>query len=80
MRRALEVYKEEFPEIEAILIGTRRTDPHGCKWFFSFLIYTTLLPHFPSLPNIPTYLYVLAVLFLLGFLFIYSHPTPFLFL
>lgn len=31
MRRALELYKEKFPKIEAILIGTRRTDPHGCK-------------------------------------------------
>ncbi|KAI5120404.1 hypothetical protein M0805_000183 [Coniferiporia weirii] len=29
MRRALEVYKSEFPHIEAILVGTRRGDPHG---------------------------------------------------
>lgn len=29
MKQALEDYKEKFPEIEAILIGTRRTDPHG---------------------------------------------------
>ena len=29
MRRALEVYKETFPQIEAILVGTRRGDPHG---------------------------------------------------
>lgn len=29
MRRALEVYKTKFPQIEAILIGTRRGDPHG---------------------------------------------------
>jgi len=29
MRRALAVYKEAFPHVEAILIGTRRTDPHG---------------------------------------------------
>ncbi|KAL4076874.1 hypothetical protein V8B97DRAFT_1867066 [Scleroderma yunnanense] len=29
MRRALELYKSRFPHIEAILIGTRRTDPHG---------------------------------------------------
>ena len=58
MSRALEVYKEEFPEIEAILIGTRRTDPHGCKWSFSFLIYTTLLPHSPSLRNtLPIFAY-----------------------
>lgn len=31
MRRALEVYKSEFPHIEAILVGTRRGDPHGGK-------------------------------------------------
>lgn len=29
MKRALEHYKEKFPHIEAILIGTRRADPHG---------------------------------------------------
>jgi FAD synthetase len=29
MRRALEVYKDAFPQVEAILIGTRRSDPHG---------------------------------------------------
>jgi len=29
MRRALEFYKSRFPQIDAILIGTRRTDPHG---------------------------------------------------
>ncbi|KAI6112347.1 adenine nucleotide alpha hydrolases-like protein [Pisolithus thermaeus] len=29
MRRALEMYKSRFPRIQAILIGTRRTDPHG---------------------------------------------------
>lgn len=29
MRQALETYKELFPQITAILIGTRRTDPHG---------------------------------------------------
>ncbi|KAH7911495.1 adenine nucleotide alpha hydrolases-like protein [Hygrophoropsis aurantiaca] len=31
MRRALEMYKMQFPTIEAILIGTRRSDPHGAK-------------------------------------------------
>ncbi|PPQ77947.1 hypothetical protein CVT25_015422 [Psilocybe cyanescens] len=31
MREALEMYKEMFPHITAILIGTRRTDPHGAK-------------------------------------------------
>jgi len=29
MRRALEVYKSKFSHIDAILVGTRRTDPHG---------------------------------------------------
>jgi FAD synthetase len=29
MRRALETYKERFPHIFAILVGTRRDDPHG---------------------------------------------------
>ncbi|KAF5325547.1 hypothetical protein D9619_009854 [Psilocybe cf. subviscida] len=29
MLEALEVYKERFPNVSAILIGTRRTDPHG---------------------------------------------------
>ena len=29
MRLALELYKNRFPHVEAILIGTRRSDPHG---------------------------------------------------
>ncbi|KAG6380196.1 hypothetical protein JVT61DRAFT_8287 [Boletus reticuloceps] len=29
MRRALYLYKEKYPQIEAILVGTRRSDPHG---------------------------------------------------
>ena len=29
MRRALETYKAQFPYIQAILVGTRRDDPHG---------------------------------------------------
>ncbi|KAG2159428.1 uncharacterized protein EDB93DRAFT_1075229 [Suillus bovinus] len=29
MRRALELYKSRFPDIQAIMVGTRRTDPHG---------------------------------------------------
>ncbi|KAJ7151397.1 hypothetical protein C8R43DRAFT_1005013 [Mycena crocata] len=29
MKQALEIYKNKFPEIDAILIGTRRSDPHG---------------------------------------------------
>ncbi|KAI0333702.1 adenine nucleotide alpha hydrolases-like protein [Cubamyces sp. BRFM 1775] len=34
MRRALELYKTRFPHIEAILIGTRRGDPHGARLSF----------------------------------------------
>ncbi|KAI0662000.1 adenine nucleotide alpha hydrolases-like protein [Cubamyces menziesii] len=34
MRRALELYKDRFPHIEAILIGTRRGDPHGARLSF----------------------------------------------
>lgn len=29
MKQALQIYKDKFPEIDAILIGTRRSDPHG---------------------------------------------------
>jgi FAD synthetase len=29
MRQALEIYKARFPHITAILVGTRRSDPHG---------------------------------------------------
>ncbi len=29
MREALELYRARFPTVEAILIGTRRADPHG---------------------------------------------------
>ncbi|KAF8504181.1 hypothetical protein BU17DRAFT_58299 [Hysterangium stoloniferum] len=31
MKYALEVYKDKFPKVEAILIGMRRNDPHGGK-------------------------------------------------
>ncbi|EJD05325.1 adenine nucleotide alpha hydrolases-like protein [Fomitiporia mediterranea MF3/22] len=34
MRRALEVYKADFPHIEAILVGTRKDDPHGATLGF----------------------------------------------
>jgi len=34
MRRALHLYKERYPHIEAILVGTRRSDPHGAKLTF----------------------------------------------
>ena len=33
MKYALSVYKTEFPHIEAILVGTRRGDPHGGSSF-----------------------------------------------
>lgn len=32
MRRGLELYKERHPNIDAILVGTRRADPHGGKY------------------------------------------------
>ncbi|TFY71774.1 hypothetical protein EVG20_g1222 [Dentipellis fragilis] len=31
MRQALDIYKQRCPHIEAILVGTRRGDPHGAK-------------------------------------------------
>ncbi|KZS87982.1 adenine nucleotide alpha hydrolases-like protein [Sistotremastrum niveocremeum HHB9708] len=31
MKTALDLYRKQCPEIDAILIGTRRTDPHGEK-------------------------------------------------
>jgi len=31
MRRALQLYKDRFPQIEAIFVGTRKGDPHGAK-------------------------------------------------
>lgn len=34
MKQALELYKSRFPHIEAILVGTRRTDPHGGEVVF----------------------------------------------
>jgi len=34
MREALESYRARFPTVEAILIGTRRTDPHGATLGF----------------------------------------------
>lgn len=33
MRRALHRYKEKYQQIEAILVGTRRSDPHGGEFF-----------------------------------------------
>ena len=37
MRRALQVYKDKFPQIDGILIGTRRTDPHGGGVVYPFV-------------------------------------------
>jgi len=37
MRRALEIYKTGFPCISAILVGMRRTDPHGGMNLFSYV-------------------------------------------
>ena len=37
--KALEAYKEQFPDISAILIGTRRTDPHGGEFPLPFPFY-----------------------------------------
>ncbi|KAF9242302.1 hypothetical protein BU15DRAFT_44008 [Melanogaster broomeanus] len=34
MRRALQAYKDGHPQMEAILIGTRRSDPHGATLTF----------------------------------------------
>jgi FAD synthetase len=39
MREALQLYKDHFPKITAILVGTRRTDPHGCKLSISLLFH-----------------------------------------
>ena len=36
MREALELYRTSFPTVEAILIGTRRADPHGGAHTMSF--------------------------------------------
>ncbi len=33
MRGALELYRARFPTVEAILVGTRRADPHGGMHF-----------------------------------------------
>ena len=33
MRRGLELYKKKYPNVDAILVGTRRGDPHGGEYF-----------------------------------------------
>ena len=45
MLKALEAYKEQFPNISAILIGTRRTDPHGGEFSFPPRLYFCPLSH-----------------------------------
>lgn len=43
MRQALGMYKMMFPNISAILIGTRRTDPHGGVFYlFVFLLFSVM--------------------------------------
>ena len=37
MREGLQLYKDCFPKTTAILVGTRKTDPHGCKLSIRFL-------------------------------------------
>ena len=37
MRGALESFRARFPTVEAILVGTRRTDPHGGVHFIFLL-------------------------------------------
>lgn len=44
MRQALDIYKTKFPQITAILIGTRRTDPHGGEHHV-FKAGTMLIPY-----------------------------------
>ena len=54
MRRALEAYKVAFPHIEAILVGTRRDDPHGGEYIiilisspsFAKFVISIILNHF----------------------------------
>jgi FAD synthetase len=41
MKQALEIYKNKFPNIDAILIGTRRTDPLGGAPIHSFTVLIT---------------------------------------
>jgi FAD synthetase len=38
MKQALQVYKERYPHITGIFIGTRRTDPHGGEFSVRSLV------------------------------------------
>jgi FAD synthetase len=44
MRRGLELYKQRYSDIDAILVGTRRGDPHGGA--FACLLSVPPLPSF----------------------------------
>lgn len=46
MRQALQLYKDRFPNISAILVGTRRADPHGGGRFYSSEILCIEIPLF----------------------------------
>src|SRR5260221_9095792 len=46
MRQALQLYKDRFPNISAILVGTRRADPHGGGRFYSSEIMYIDIPPF----------------------------------
>ena len=50
MKHALAVYKERNPHVEAILIGTRRTDPHGGLCASSVMAHSSAHPHTLSSP------------------------------
>jgi len=45
MRQALQIYKDQHPNITGILIGTRRSDPHG-GGLSSPSLYTAVIPTF----------------------------------
>ncbi|CAG8602643.1 5921_t:CDS:2 [Acaulospora morrowiae] len=52
MKKALKTYSECYPNIKAILIGTRRKDPHGAK----------LLEFIPTDPDWPSFMRVNPIL------------------
>jgi hypothetical protein len=43
MRQALEIYKSRFPHRSAILVGTRRSDPHGGVHVISYMTQIVIL-------------------------------------
>ena len=52
MREALELYRARFPTVVAILIGTRRTDPHGgtlsIPWYAQLVLLAGVQRHWIS--------------------------------